>query len=298
MKRVWPTRKRGTDGDNGARLVMTLLVRDESDIIRDNLDYHLSRGVDFVIATDNGSVDDTPAILEAYQRAGVLRLVREPGNTHSQGRWVTRMARLAYSDHGADWVINNDADEFWWADGGDLKQALEQCAVTSELVRARRFDMVAKVQGGAPYLERMLWRDLESVNAVGDPLPPKALHRAHPDVRVAEGNHSAAFGDRKPQVGAEKSLMIFHYPDRGYEQYSGKIARGGAALARNTDLSQQAGHAWRAMYAMYQAGTLEEHYLARASDPVSVEAGVRAGRYVPDTRLRDYMRELRKDHEA
>ena len=37
------------------RLVMTLLVRDEEDIVRANVDFHLARGVDFVIATDNRS---------------------------------------------------------------------------------------------------------------------------------------------------------------------------------------------------------------------------------------------------
>ena len=39
------------------KLVMTLLVRDEEDIVRENLDFHLAQGVDEVIVTDNGSED-------------------------------------------------------------------------------------------------------------------------------------------------------------------------------------------------------------------------------------------------
>ena len=37
------------------KLVMTLLVRNEVDVIRANLEYHLAQGVDFVIVTDHGS---------------------------------------------------------------------------------------------------------------------------------------------------------------------------------------------------------------------------------------------------
>jgi len=52
------------------RLVMTLLVRDEVDIVRANVDFHLEYGVDFVIVTDKGS-----------------SMTYEPGGSWSTGRW-------------------------------------------------------------------------------------------------------------------------------------------------------------------------------------------------------------------
>ena len=114
----------GTNLPCGMKLVMTLLVRDEADIVDAQIAYHLSAGVDFVVATDNRSEDATTEILERYARDGVLHLIREPGDDLRQSEWVTRMARLAATDFGADWIVNADADEFWLARGATLKELL------------------------------------------------------------------------------------------------------------------------------------------------------------------------------
>ena len=51
-------------------LVMTLLARDEADVIESWLSFHLNAGADFVVATDNRSEDGTTEILERYAREG------------------------------------------------------------------------------------------------------------------------------------------------------------------------------------------------------------------------------------
>ena len=57
-------------------------------------------------------------ILDEYARDGRVVVLREEGDVLRQADWVTRMARLAATEHGADWVIPSDADEFWWPRGG------------------------------------------------------------------------------------------------------------------------------------------------------------------------------------
>ena len=77
------------------KIVMTIAVRNEADIIEENFRYHLGAGVDFIMATDHRSEDGTTEILERYERDGLLHLTRETGEAFLQTEWVTRMARLA-----------------------------------------------------------------------------------------------------------------------------------------------------------------------------------------------------------
>jgi glycosyltransferase involved in cell wall biosynthesis len=267
------------------KLVMTLLVRDEQDIIAEHLDFHLAQGVDEVIVTDNGSVDATLEILREYEARGVARIILEPSDDYSQGRWVTRMARMA-ADDGADWVINSDADEFWWPRSGSLASTFEGLDGGTGVVVARRTNFVPQPEDDRPFWERMTVRERESLNPVGKPLPPKLAHRAHPEITVVQGNHRVQGPDLGERVD-DGTVEILHFPMRSYAQFENKIVKGGQAYARNRELSEKVGRTWRRLYEVWEQGDLPAHYAdSVVSDPDRDDL-------VEDTRLRDYLRELR-----
>src|SRR5436190_4328607 len=180
------------------KLVMTLKVRDEEDVLESNLRYHLAQGIDFFIVTDNGSVDRTPQILRRYQEAGLVHLIEEPDRDfeHRGRAWVTRMAQMAASDFDADWVIHADADEFWWPVGGNLKQVFAAVPDPYGTLLAPRPEFVGRPDGPGAFHERLVVREARSR------LRPKIAHRARPDVLVGRGAHRVRVGpntwDGKP----------------------------------------------------------------------------------------------------
>ncbi len=259
------------------KLALTLLARNEADVIDANVAYHLGAGVDFVVATDNGSSDGTTEVLERYERLGVLHLIREPSRDFRQGEWVTRMARLA-AERGADWVINADADEFWWPRADGLKGALERLPERYGVVHGVWRPFVPRPDDGACFAERMTVR-LSAQAAINDPTSPfrparKATHRAHPRVRVRDGNHDVE-GSSLVTLHGWYPLEVFHLPLRSRAQVERKYAsgatRGLTFVAGDDRLS--------------------------AVDPLVVDdpelgRGLAAGVLVRDTRLRDALRVL------
>lgn len=275
------------------KIVMTLLVRDEEDIVAANLDFHLSRGVDHVIATDNLSTDATAAILRSYEGRGLLTYIHEPDDTYDQHRWVTRMARMAAVDFGADWVINNDADEFWWPEGGDLKEVLGAVPPDSEAAAAPRSNFLPRPPGpGRSFAETMVVRERRSRKPMGGgDLPGKVCHRGAADIEVAQGNH-AALRNGRPLAAAAAAITILHFPLRSYAQFENKIVKGGAAYDRNDRLPPRAGAAWRRLYELWRDGALEPYYRSQTPDDATIEAGLADGTLILDERLKLALRQL------
>jgi len=272
------------------KLVMTLLARDEEDVVNAQIAFHLEAGVDFVVATDNRSEDGTTDILERYAREGVLHLIREPGDDLRQSEWVTRMARLAATEFGADWVLNADADEFWWPREGGLKDVLSAVPEHFGVVRGAWRNFVPRPGGPEPFWERMTVR-LCTPSFHPDPLSThsKSVHRGSPEVRVGRGNHEA-FGPGLVPIRGWYPIEILHFPVRSYEQCLRKYVTQFVALERNAEKGIP-GHMAEA-YRAYREGRLDEFYAPLVVDDERLARGLDEGALAVDTRLRDALRAL------
>ncbi|HXF98347.1 MAG TPA: glycosyltransferase family 2 protein [Gaiellaceae bacterium] len=271
------------------RLVMTLLARDEADVVDAQLAYHLAAGVDFVVATDNRSRDGTTEVLERYAQEGRLHLIREEGDDLRQSEWVTRMARLAATDFGADWVLNADADEFWWPQAASLKEILEAVPARFGVVRGAWRNFVPR-PGGGFFAERMTVRFCRPTfedHPLGTHF--KSVHRAAPDVRVGRGNHEAFAPGLHPLRGWYP-IEILHFPVRSLEQCLRKYVTQFEALERNREKGIPA-HMAEA-YRAWRAGRLEEFYAPLVVDDAALARGLADGTFEVDTRLRDVLRAL------
>jgi hypothetical protein len=272
------------------KLVMTLLVRDEADIVDAQIAYHLHAGVDFVVATDNRSEDATTEILERYAGEGVLHLIREPGDDLRQSEWVTRMARLAATDFGADWILNADADEFWLARGASIKELLGAVPARFGAVRGAWRNFVPRPDDARFFAERMTVR-LCTPSFHPHPLSThfKSTHRARADVRIGRGNHEALADDLVALRGWYP-IEILHFPVRSYEHCLRKYVTQFVALERNAEKGIP-GHMAEA-YEAYRAGRLDAFYAPLVVDDEALEVGLADGTYAIDTRLRDRLRSL------
>ena len=276
-------------------LVMTLLARDEIDVVDAWLAFHLNAGVDLVIATDNLSQDGTTEVLEEYARSGQVHLIREPGEDLRQDEWVTRMARLAATQYSADWVINSDADEFWWPRGASLSQVL--AAVPPRYGTVGAFLRVfCPLSGDDDFAERMTVR-FSALAPINDPASlykpiRKIIHRGHPEIRLTRGNHALVDSPFAPLRGWFP-IECFHFPLRSVEQCAHKAKLQGEAFEKHITRSPTAYHAQ--MFDALKRGRMAEYYDAVVVSDDELQRGTAEGRLVVDTRLRDALRELRDE---
>ena len=277
------------------KLVMTLLVRDEADIIDEQISFHLAAGVDFIVASDNGSTDGTTEILESYARGGHLHRIDLP-DPFSQIEVVTQMARLAATRFGADWVINSDADEFWWPRAGTLKEVLGAVPPRFGSVRGMWRNFVARPAGPASFAERMTFRSQKTTPGV-HPFNPhfKTIHRGSPDVEVGGGNHDVNGRGLTTPLFGWYPVDVLHFPIRSLDQFERKFMRWWQITSVGGEASNPY---YNEVRDAHREGRIAELYEPFVIDDEQLALGLADWTLVEDTRLRDALRSLRDQDAA
>jgi hypothetical protein len=270
------------------RLVMTLRTRDNEDIVSSHLAFHLNAGVDFVIATDHCSVDSTREILREHELSGHLTLICKDEEQYVPGEWVNDMARLAATEHSADWVIHSDADEFWWPRGGNLKEVLGAVPARFGALFGVWRHFAARPEDGSHFAERMTLR-LASHGPWTSPDHPfhpnvNVAHRGEPDVSIRIGNHDVEM--RLPVLRGWFPFEVLHFPLRTIAQAQAKFE----AWGRTVGIDH--GPHVDAASASLRSGRFQDHYERYVVHDDSVVNGIRAGTFTVDTRVRDALRRL------
>lgn len=277
------------------KLVMTLMVRDEIDIIAAMLEHHIAQGVDLIIATDNGSVDGTTEVLKDYAAAGHVELHHDPVHRKQQSELVTAMARRAFTEHGASWVINADADEFFLPVDRSLtlRDCLERTPTELGAFTVPVTNLVGPPAERGSGIDRLVYRDhraddeLQAIGIHAQPTP-NAIHRGDAEVTVAQGNHFVSITSTG-QPDEAVAIEVLHLPWRSWEQLEQKVAHAGRAYEASPTLRPSKNHHGMWDYRRHQAGRLRHAFGLRHPTGAQLESDEG---FEYDPRLRDHLHAL------
>lgn len=108
-----------TDAREGLRNISYIsMVKDEDDIIYENLAWHFAVGFRKFILIDNNSSDKTKDLIQKFitetKELATVILVHDPITEHNQYKFITAAYRMSHEIWPeAEWIFPVDADEFW-----------------------------------------------------------------------------------------------------------------------------------------------------------------------------------------
>lgn len=230
------------------RVVAIAMVKSEADIVEAFVRHTLVY-VHHLAILDNGSSDDTSAILEALKSEGLpVSILNDPsaGKYHSE-RMTRLMREQAAERLGADWVLPLDVDEFVAAPsrddlvhnhfGPDQPIVLPwQTYVPDESDDPQELNPVL----------RMRHHLIQGCRAVNVMVPRKLA--VLPDAVLLRGNHELTIGGKPSPAAGHESAYLAHFPVRSAGQYLAKIVIAALQNEVVTDRSPEAGWHYRSPY--------------------------------------------------
>lgn len=279
------------------RLGMSLIVRDEADIIAENIKFHAQNGVDAFVVVDNGSKDGTRDILADLCTSYDMDVIDYPG-LFIQEKIATGLAEHLRVCKHVDWLISNDADEFWVPRTGDLKSCI---SMSIPVARAPRYNLLPTKKDIADRQYRFFHNVMLVENPLGpqppttDPdiplkhpmmlrtFPPKVMCRMAGLKAIHQGNHDVEHIG-KPANDIDE-ITVFHFPLRQYDAFETKIRNHSESFK---DRPPEASWHLRRWFACYQRGTLKNEYDSMLLTDEKVENLLSTGVIREERRIADF----------
>ncbi len=204
------------------------MVRNEADVIelfvRHNLGF-----VDQMIIVDHLSIDATREILHALKTEGApIEIVKETNPIFTQGATLTREMKRAVGEHGADWIIPLDADEFLGSDNGDVRTIFEGLSPEKPYqVPWRTYVPRAEDALDDPFLfARIPYRRKIEPEITYKALIPRSIALME-GASLLAGSHSvrdrSGRKSRKLEASDPAGLFLAHFPARSCNQLTEKV---------------------------------------------------------------------------
>lgn len=252
---------------NNFHLTMSILIKDEVDVIEKNIRTHAKMGVDSFVIMDNNSQDGTKELLEKLKSEFEMIILHENG-IFNQKKWMTRLAFEAKRKYKSDWIINSDSDEFWIPnDGNSLKKSL---MFKGGMLWIERSNMLPPLESkNNPNIwhcselevrNQILFRDggyVSEASIILGKIGRKVIVNPHGLYQINSGNHSAEHIAIWKKHQSDK-IRVYHYPIRSFEQFYKRVKTRKEVLDK--DSSVKLGNHERRWKKMFEDGTLEEEY--------------------------------------
>ena len=273
------------------KIVLVTSVYDQGDILGDYLHWYLDLGVDFIIAQDLGSTDNSHDVLDRFARSGRVEWFTLPERDMRKYDTGTALAAIARDRHDAEWIIQCDADEFLSPEGRELTAILREakendCTVLSarclnmtgaplEQEQSAQRSLTLRIdRPAAPTPEQRLSGDLPAPFVLTGH-PPKTIVRARALVNYGAGTHTATSGWGRTMAAPD--LRFLHFPIRGFDKFERKIQNTAAWLRDNPHLEANWAWHWRRWIRLHQQGRLREEYDSQFVSPARSQELIRDG---------------------
>jgi len=249
-------------------LTMTILVKNEADIIEKNIRFHAKKGVDNFVVMDNNSTDGTREILEKLSKEFEITIIDEKG-VYNQAKWMTKLTHIARKKYNPKFLIPNDADEFWWCEG-NLKEIIPNRAVTT----VDRFNFL--LYEGLESWDKSEYRvenpifyrkntqlSSEKISIILTKISPKVIIKPKGLIWIRGGNHKALhlfnFKDyfkHYDKIKRFEKIKVFHFPIRSFEQFKKNIENRRILLQKGAKM----GPHYKRWVRLLESGKLEEEF--------------------------------------